>query len=405
MATTQLPINGVFDKDSGAFIGVAVPGDDEELKVGGSSSARNGVVSILPKMPAGARYGANSSSFFLTTCKGGFVGVRLGFRNNDTTAPMTITAKACSLPTLNTDPRTVTPTVVTFNGSVTGTIPQATTVTENGNVQTVDGYLWSDFIPLPSVDRTDIVGADPILYFRAASAEGIYYTQKDNTLANYVAAGYVIRSGVSSTDGVANWSTQAMSDSTAMGPCEVDFYSGGKSCSIAVFADSLAAGVSDSINYPLKVSPILAAAGVKAHIANHAQAGRYRTQFSQQLRKVVQAKKPQIVIVHNFTVNSSGNMTTVQQLAHLAGDLEFITQNGGKPVIVLMHGQVAAAQRTIEMYSGIYPIVDMNALLCAPYGTIKDEYCRDAVTDRTHLNDAGAAIVAAAVASEIAKLV
>lgn len=38
MATTQLPINGVFDKDSGAFIGVAVPGDDEELKVGGTGS-------------------------------------------------------------------------------------------------------------------------------------------------------------------------------------------------------------------------------------------------------------------------------------------------------------------------------------------------------------------------------
>lgn len=46
MATTQLPINGVFDKDSGAFIGVAVPGDDEELKVGSGALSTSSLISI-----------------------------------------------------------------------------------------------------------------------------------------------------------------------------------------------------------------------------------------------------------------------------------------------------------------------------------------------------------------------
>lgn len=391
----------------------AVVGDDGQVRdskngtpvSGGGDLARDGIVSIMPKLYQGTRYSANSSSFIMVGIKDGFVGVRFGFRNEDTAAAATITAKCCALPALTTDPKTVTPTTVTFGGASTGTIPQATTVTENGSTQTVAGYLLSDMIQLASVARTDVIGGNPLIYMRAASVEGLYYATKNSTLDNYIAAGYELSTGLSVNDGVANWATTAITATNFIGPCEIYAYSGGKTCGIAVFGDSLAAGVDDSINYPLAMSPLLAAAGLKAHVANHAQGGRFRSQFSGLVRRIVPILKPKIVIVHNYTVNSSVALNVEQQMAYLAGDIEAITQAGAKPIIVCMHGQVAAAQRTIAMYGDLYPVVDMNALLCSTYGTISDAYVRNVTTDRTHINDAACDVVGAACVAAIVEMV
>lgn len=374
-------------------------------QLGGSSQLRNGILSFGPVTQGGTRYSAGSSSFMLTSVKDGFIGFRMGFRNLDTAAVATITAKACALPALNTDPKTITPLSVTFGGSTTGTIPQAVNVTEGGITQEIPGYLYSDFIPLSSVARTDVIGADPLFYVRVESAQGIWYGQKNSALQNYVDAGYVFKTGVTTSSAVTNWASTTVSESTAVGPCEVDFYTGGKTCAITVFADSLAQGVDDSINYPLKMSPLLAAAGLKAHVNQNGVSGSIHGRFSGTLRNIVPLKKPQIVIIHNYTVNSAGTLTEAQQAALLAQDLETIVRSDAKPIIVCMHSNVAAAQRTIAMYGGIYPIVDMNSLLCSPYGSILDQYCRNASTDRTHISDAGASVVAAAVVAEIVKLV
>jgi hypothetical protein len=371
-----------------------------------STLKRNGVLSIKPWHPSGTQSTAYGNAFFMVGVKDGFVGARFGFRNADRTATQDIIASCCALPTPNTDPKTVTPTPITFGGSTAGVIPQATGTTENGSTQTVDGYLLSDFIPLASVQRTDIVGADPIIYFRCESTKGIPYNASNRSLPNFTAAYSVLKSSVGAGTGcVTAWATTTLADAGGAGfapYCEVDVYTGGRTCGISVFADSLAEGVVDSINYPLKVTPILAALGIKAQIAVHAMSGRFHSTYSGVLRKVVPIKRPGIVIVHNYTVNSSVALTQAQQMAYLAGDVETIIQNGGQPLIVCMHSNTGASAATKSLYSGVYPIVDMGDLLNNPStGTAYAQH----TSDGTHLSDAGASIVAAAVAAEIAKLI
>jgi len=382
----------VIDVQNGAASASAVVG-----------AQRTGVLSIKPWHPSGTQSTSYNGAFFMVQVKDGFVGARFGFRNSSTAATQTITAAVCSLPQIATDPKTITPITVTFAGSATGTIPQATTTTENGSTQTIDGYLLSDFVPITSVARTDVVGADPILYFRCESPQGIPYNTGNKTLSNYVAAyPSVLKCGIMfGTGAVSAWSTSTITDSGFLPYCEVDVYTGGRTCGISVHADSLAEGTVDSINYPLKMTPLLAALGIKAQVAQHAMSGRFRSTFSGVLRKVVPIKKPGIVIVHNYTVNSSVALTIDQQLGYLAGDIETITQNGGKPIIVCMHSNVGAATRTKAMYSGVYPIVDMNDLLNNPATGII--YPAN-TSDGTHLSDTGAGILAAAVVAEVAKL-
>lgn len=391
------PVLATYDASGNPTI---LKSDGTDASIGGGGVSRNSQTKSFRVLPVeGTRYTANSTFATLMTVKDGFRGFRLAFRNPSTSQTLTVKAKAVSLPALNTDAKSLTPVDVTFNGANTVVIPVATTTSEGQDVHSI---AVSDFIPLEAVARTDVVGADPIIYIRATAVEGLFYAPVNWTaFANYNALNMVLRGAVNGNDAVTNWATYTMttSDNGFHGIGHIELWgSGAKAARISVFADSLAAGVDTSINYPIKVAPLLAAKGIDAFVACHATGGQKRLTTSGQIRSFVPVLKPDFVVMHDYTVNSNA-LPNDQQLQSFVGDVEAVAATGALPIIVNMHGQATYARRVQKIFSGRYPIVDMNQLLNnGTYGTIADQYCRDPVTDRTHINDAGAAVIANAVA-------
>jgi hypothetical protein len=310
------------------------------------SSLPTGITSYKPLGGNGSSTTAGQTISCTMTVPRAFGAVRVLFMNFNTAGQRVFRARCAASPTLKpaSGGTGLTPTDITVGGSTTITVPMATTV--SGRL--VPGAVYSDFIPVGSVARTDVVGADPVFYFRVYSADTIQYNPFNFTSAEYVAAGRTGIGGATAGDSVTTWSSVDFTyihENSALFPnFAFDFFTGGKTSRVGLFGDSLSAG---GIPMGFMKEAVLAGRD-NVTMANFAVGGDFREQTSAILRSVLNSGYvPEITIVWNYSVNTS--MTTQAnrdyQFGLLLSDVEFIRSKGSKPVVVLMHQGPGSAER------------------------------------------------------------
>jgi len=380
-------------------------------------SRKSGRSAFQARVAPSSRAAANSTIALAISQAGGFRAFRLVVRNANTTVPLNITAKAGVSATATPSGSGISPVNVTWGRDNAGalitskTVPVGSTANMIGG-QAASGVAVSDWIGLESIARTDVVGADPILYLRIASPDGLLYDPIDWTAALPVSTGRVLRSSFASgVDNVASWATAmalSAANSNILPDVCVEFLSGGRTASVAVFADSLAAGgASPTVNYILATQAKLATAGVTAGIGMYAVGGQRRQTTSANLQAVVALQKPDFVVMHDYSVNSAAApaIAANEQWTYLCNDIAAVVANGGIPIIVTMHTNDTYAARTRAAFGGIYPIVDMAALLSNGAGGIQDQYCADPVSDRTHISALACDVVGTALSDVLVSLI
>jgi hypothetical protein len=378
---------------------------------------RSGKSAFQVRTSSNSRLAANSTIAMAIGQAGGFRAFRLIVRNASTAVTLNVTAKAAVSATATPTGSGLTPVNVTWGRDAAGALltTKAVPVGSSANMiggQATWGVAVSDWIGLESIPRTDVVGADPVLYLRIASPDGLYYDPIDWTSAFPAGTGRALRTAFANgTDNVATWAnnmTLQSANANVLPDVSVEFLTGGKLASVVVFADSLAAGNADpAVNYVLAAQQQLNTAGLKFGIANMSIGGERRQTTSGKLQSTVPLYKPDFVVLHDYSVNSNSApaITVDEQWTYLCNDIATVVANGATPIIVTMHTKDTYAARTRAAFTGVYPICDMSALLSNGAGGIQDQYCANSVSDRTHLSAAGALVVGSALANLISTLV
>ena len=241
-----------------------------------------------------------------------FYGVRLMFQNSDTAAAMNISGvKIASSPTLGAvnDGAALTWMQVTFSGSNTVSIPAAT-----GTVNDiVPKVVFSDYIPIASVARSDVVGANPLLFARVyfADSTGRAFVPAGWTNANAVAifagAGNDNASAQQAGDYVTTTTARLMNDASMVtSVAGIEFYQGIKTRRVSMFGDSLFSGVQAGYlaGWHIRAQNLFKAAGRSVTFANYAKGGQTLAASYATAKNVMTAAVPKVAVFYAFSPNS-----------------------------------------------------------------------------------------------------
>jgi lysophospholipase L1-like esterase len=328
---------------------------------GGASRAASGIVSHRPAggivssstiQPAGETYSS------IISCSKDFMGIRILFENYDTAASKTIKAKAAPTATITAGGSTLAFLPVTFNGVDNVTLPPATSIRGlTAYAQITPSYAWSDVIPIQSIPRTDVIGADRLVYLRTYSAQALcpkvlYVTENSVINQGWLDTGDYVASSSITGDYVTTTTTNIVpsiyktGDATVpaysaafMPYAQIDFYTGGKTARILAVGDSQTEGSpNNTISWPMATRKVLRRLGYpNVQIANAGCSGQKRDVTSSIFQSMAAKTRPDIAIFWNESVNSGGDFPTGQQFKFLASDIEFCRANGIKPVVVTQH--------------------------------------------------------------------
>lgn len=296
-----------------------------------------------------------------------------------------------------------------------------------GSVNTLrEGYAVSDYLPLSSLDRTDIVGAPPLfmLRVRGTSVGNFTATEISDLSANpFNLADPDFCGGYWAGDQTAVSAPGAMVARSSCPAVTVHFFlRGSRVSSIGVAGDSLEQGWVASTTSPLtaglidgwprKLVRLLNAAGSSASLTQCAQVGNYSQLSHERAYGLLLTGALTHLFIKPWSVNEAADGITgiPAALSRTSRLIQLCRSKQVVPIIVRpWAGQSisSAPGLLVQTYcdnaahSGV-PVLDCRALVggSTTSDTILDAYvCKTsggAAVDAVHINDAGHAAVAAA---------
>lgn len=343
------------------------------------------------------------------TAKGQFYKIRLVFENSGATPVPLDGCKIAPSPTASNNGQSLTWTAVTFSSLTSSTIPAAT---NPDSISTINGRLVSDVITVASVDRTDIVGANPLLQIRAkVSGAVIWFVPSLNatpqgfaTINQYTGANDgAVRSA---SDGVTTPSSLAMtpSDQQVFAPfINVEFFYTQPVIDIVACGDSTFVGIaSNSYVSWLQIGTALASSSSQYYeIDNQSIASRTQTQaYNAAVANLFGSVVGKYFLWQGWSTNNNTNasdfLLAKQQTIDIidrckaAGILPIVTTD---PV---RNYNNATVKSSIDAHNawlktlGV-PCFDIATLISNGSGTgIADQYTIDSeVGSKVHWNNAG----------------
>ena len=276
-----------------------------------------------------------------------FYGVKLVYANYNTAAAMTMDGAKVA-PTavdLTAAGNTLSwSSFVTFSGSQTATVPQAKT---GAGGQIVPGIAVSDFVPVTSIARTDVVGAPYLLRVRShVLANSIAFSIGGTHGATLNAASFnpgLKYANYNPVDTLANLTTNVsstLSPSSAIEPIAVIFFYSSSVESLAAFGDSVIQGAGSATSHFAGPADRLTflSYGTSRQIsaASFASSGQTTLDSNATLKNYINAgATPTYVLFKSWSVNDGLTQALVDKSwASVVDTLEFLRQKSITPVLL-----------------------------------------------------------------------
>jgi lysophospholipase L1-like esterase len=353
-----------------------------------------------------------------------FIGVRLLLANWQIADTLNIDLCKVAVSAVDNDNGAgLTWTPVTFGGSNSIVVPAGTQGTVGGGGATVNKigkFSTSDVIWLPSIPRTDVVGAPRFLHIRTYAA-GNVYTETPAVFAGSAPTffgdrGYIHRYQAATGDQVTT--TGAMTLATNLffpSIAGVDFITGqANHFSIMAFGDSLTHGSSASYQsgWPVMLNYLLRQNGKPAAVAQFGVGGMLHENYIANMKGMISVNKPSAVIFSGFSPNSASSTQAGMdnQYARTVEAVEWCKRQGVVPIVTTAKPvntdnasnvslKLALNTRFLTELATICQVVDLAGVVRDPadYGKINPLYSLDG----THINDTGLAMEAQKLYTEV----
>lgn len=305
---------------------------------------------------------------------------------------------------------------VTFSGSSSIVVPAGTQGTIGGGGATVNKvgkFAVSDVVWLPSVPRTDVVGAPRLLRIRTYAAGNVYLETPalftGNAPQYFGDRGYIHRYQAVVGDQVTSPGAMTLSTSLAyFGIAGVEFITGqANHFSTMAFGDSLTHGANAGYQsgWPVMLNYLLRLNGKPGAVAQFGVGGMLHENYIANMKGMIAASKPSAVIFSGFSPNSASSTQAGMdnQYARTVEAVEWCKRQGVAPIVTTAKPintdnssqvalKLALNTRFLTELSTICRVVDLASVVRDPldYGKINSLYSLDG----THINDAGLALEA-----------
>lgn len=322
---------------------------------------------VMPISSDGVSVGANANGYITNLqmpALAAFYGVRLKYLNYDTSGTMTIDGAKVSPVAVhnvkgNNDAGMVWSPAVTFAGSTTGTVPQATTGTDS---KVIPGVLVSDFTPCTCKARTDTPGAPYLLrvatHVLANSVEPgmgssdyvAMQTSADNP--NLKHGTYTFTNTLENL--VATSATTLDNAGGYLHPIEVIFYYSTSVPSLPCFGDSRVCGWDTTgvvAGWPQYVTWSSYSAGTPISTSNYALSSEVSTTSLAKFKAHIATYKPDFASIQAWSYNDGDTQANYD--AAWANCLEFISACRIAGIIPVVLNAAPAAGRTWSRISAL----------------------------------------------------
>lgn len=270
----------------------------------------SGASKVFGAGSAGNAIGAGNSIVTQHPAEFDFVGVQLLYQNQSASAMTVSKAVVASTPTHQDVGSTSTWANVTFAGAASGVCPASPS---GATVDIIGGYLLSDFVPLPSVARTDDTSKTPLVQCRsyfAGAGNGTTVAGGDFAAWNAGPASYgrqfAARTPTGDATATFTATQQPLEAGTWVVPQTVIFHYPQTTKTVLVCGDSLSKGhltTGGATSWPAVMTGAARAAGKRMAANNAAWTGQTQAASASLAKVLTQATQPDICVLFGWSPN------------------------------------------------------------------------------------------------------